>query len=371
MEAGIIQIMPSFGYPGMSDREVYEHETRLAILADELGYDHVWVVEHHFEDYSFCPDNFVYLAHIAALTKRIRLATGAVIVPWNIQPLRVAEKAALLDTLSGGRAILGLGRGLSRREFNQFGISMDESRDRFDEAAPMILNALESGVMEEHHGKYFDQPRAVIRPKPASSFRDRTAQVAMSPDSALEAAKLGVQMMAFNYKPLPALKEDIERYRSAFISQHRREPKPMLLSEMTVCDTDAKRAREHAEKYCATYLHSVVYHYEMMGEHFKNAKGYSAYADSAELMRAAGMEMAAKGYVEGQIWGTPDQMLRKFEERRDFLGETGTLFAFRFGGAPLEVAERSLRLVAKEVLPVLKKMSGSKASQAQDAHAAA
>src|ERR1700722_1254774 len=202
-EVGLIQIMPSFGYPGVSDQEVYEHETRLAVLADELGYDHVWVVEHHFEDYSFCPDTFVYLAHLAGLTKRIRLATGAVIVPWNIQPLRVAEKAALLDTLSGGRAILGIGRGLSRREFDQFGIKMDESRDRFDEAAPMILDALESGVMEEHHGKYFDQPRATIRPKPASSFRGRTAQVAMSPDSALEAAKLGVQMMAFNYKPLP------------------------------------------------------------------------------------------------------------------------------------------------------------------------
>jgi alkanesulfonate monooxygenase SsuD/methylene tetrahydromethanopterin reductase-like flavin-dependent oxidoreductase (luciferase family) len=371
MEVGLIQIMPSFGYPGMSDQEVYEDEARLAVLADELGYDHVWVVEHHFEDYSFCPDNFVYLANIAGRTKRIRLATGAVIVPWNIQPLRVAEKAALLDTLSHGRAILGIGRGLSRREFNQFGINMDESRDRFDEATPMILDALESGVMEEHHGKYFDQPRATIRPRPASSFRDRTAQVAMSPESALEAAKLGVQMMAFNYKPLPVLKDDIDRYRSAFISQHHREPKPMLLSEMTVCDTDANRARENAERYCATYLHSVVHHYEMMGEHFKNAKGYSTYAESAELMRAAGMEMAAKGYVEGQIWGTPDQMLRKFEERLSFLGETGALFAFRFGGAPMEVAERSLRLVAKEVMPVLKKMTAAVAKVSEPQHAAA
>src|SRR5271154_1616964 len=211
MEIGMVQILAGFGLQGVSDQQVYDEEVRQAVLADELGYDHVWVVEHHFEDYSFCPDNFVYLAHVAALTKRIRLATGAVIIPWNIQPLRVAEKAALLDTLSGGRAILGIGRGLSRREFNQFGIAMDESRERFDEAAPMILDALETGVMEEHHGKYFNQPRAMIRPKPVRSFRDRSAQVAMSPDSALEAAKLGVQMMAFNYKPLPVLKEDIDR----------------------------------------------------------------------------------------------------------------------------------------------------------------
>src|ERR1700677_3224157 len=200
-EVGLIQIMPSFGYPGISDQEVYEHETRCAVLAEELGYDHVWVVEHHFEDYSFCPDNFVYLAHLAGLTKRIRLATGAVILPWNIQPLRVAEKAALLDTLSGGRLILGMGRGLSRREFSQFGVAMDESRDRFDEMAPMILDALETGVMEEHHGRYFDQPRAVLRPRPLRSFRDRTTQVAMSSDSVQVAARLAAQMMSFLYKP--------------------------------------------------------------------------------------------------------------------------------------------------------------------------
>ena len=137
MEVGIVQIMAGFGLEDVSDQQVYDEAVRQAVLADELGYDHVWVVEHHFEDYAFCPDNFVYLANIAARTKQIRLATGAVILPWNIQPLRVAEKAALLDTLSNGRLILGLGRGLSRREFDQFGIAMDESRDRFDEMAPM------------------------------------------------------------------------------------------------------------------------------------------------------------------------------------------------------------------------------------------
>ena len=98
METGIIQIMSSFGLQDFSDQQVYDEEVRQAVLADELGFDQLWVVEHHFEDYAFCPDNFVYLAHIAGQTQRIRLATGAVILPWNIQPLRVAEKAALLDT---------------------------------------------------------------------------------------------------------------------------------------------------------------------------------------------------------------------------------------------------------------------------------
>jgi alkanesulfonate monooxygenase SsuD/methylene tetrahydromethanopterin reductase-like flavin-dependent oxidoreductase (luciferase family) len=354
MEVGIVQVMPAFGYPGMSDAAIYEGELHLAVLADALGFDHVWAVEHHFEDYSFCPDNFVYLAHLAARTERIRLATGAVILPWNTQPLRVAEKASLLDLLSGGRAILGIGRGLSRREFGQFGIGMEESRDRFDESAPMILEALETGVMEEHHGKFFDQPRAVIRPRPSKSFRDRTAQVAMSSDSILEAAKLGVQMMSFVYKTAEQHKADIDSYRAEFRRLHGRDPKPPLLADMLICDSDGARAQENAERYCAGYFHSLMYHYEMAGEHFSKTKGYAEYGVGAEAMRAMGLEDMAKAYAANQIFGTPDQILRKLEERRAFMGDVGSLMVVRFGGAPFEVGERTLKLFAKEVMPVIR-----------------
>lgn len=352
MELGMVQVLASFGLPGITDQQVYDEEVRQAVLADELGFDHLWAVEHHFEDYSFCPDNFVYLAHIAALTRRIRLATGAVILPWNIQPLRVAEKAALLDTLSGGRLILGLGRGLSRREFNQFGIAMDEARDRFDEMAPMILEALETGVMEEHHGRYFDQPRAPLRPKPFKSFRDRTAQVAMSSDSIQVAARLGAQMMSFFYKPEEAHKAEFDTYRAAFKQQHGRTPKPPLLALMTVCDSDAARARENAERHCAMYFHSIVHHYEMLSEHFAKTKGYAEYGAGAEAMRAAGLEEVVRAYVDAQLWGTPDQILRKLEARRATMGDVGFLSCFRFGASPFEVSERSMRLFAAEVLPV-------------------
>ena len=353
MEVGMIQVMQSWGFEGMTDAEVYDQELKMAINADELGFDHIYVVEHHFEDYSFCPDNFVYLAYLAAHTERIKLATGAVIVPWNIQPLRVAEKAALLDQLSGGRLILGLGRGLSRREFEQFGIDMDESRDRFDEMAPRILDALEKGIFEEYDGKFFKQPRAVIRPKPTKTFKDRVTQVAMSPESGLEAAKLGAQMMAFNYKPPEVQLQEYEDYKEAFIEHQGYSPKPLLLSEFVICDHDADRAEENS-KYIANYCLSVLHHYELMGEHYKHAKGYSAYGDSVDAMRAIGKEGMMQAYVDQQIWGTPDQMLRKLEERRDFMGTTGMLAAFRFAGMPFEVAERSQKLFAKEVLPVLK-----------------
>ncbi|MFP6674120.1 MAG: LLM class flavin-dependent oxidoreductase, partial [Pirellulaceae bacterium] len=101
MEVGTVLIMQSFGYGGISDAQVYDQDTALALQSEEQGFDHIWVVEHHFEDYAFCPDNFVYLANLAARTSRIKLATGAAILPWNSQPIRVAEKAALLDHLRG------------------------------------------------------------------------------------------------------------------------------------------------------------------------------------------------------------------------------------------------------------------------------
>jgi alkanesulfonate monooxygenase SsuD/methylene tetrahydromethanopterin reductase-like flavin-dependent oxidoreductase (luciferase family) len=353
MQIGMEQVFQSWGYENITDDQVYQEELKLAVQADQLGLDEVWVVEHHFEDYSFCPDNFVYLAHVAALTKRIKLATGAVIVPWNAQPLRVAEKAAMLDQLSGGRFLLGLGRGLSRREYNQFGISMDEARGRFDEAAPMIIQALETGVMEEHHGQYYDQPRAVIRPKP-KSFKNRIKQVAMSPDSVEEAAQLGAQIMQFTYKPIEVHKQEIAAYSAAFRKHQGRAAPIPIMTDITVCDTNADRAAENAHKYIRAYLLSVMHHYEMMGEHFKNAKGYEAYGDAATAMQAMGLEAVAEGYVKGQVWGTPQQMLEGFEKRQRVIGDYDILMIPRFAGMPFEVAERTLKVFAEKVVPELK-----------------
>ena len=118
----------------------------------------------------------------------------------DADPLRVAENAAVLDMLSKGRLRLGLGRGLARREFNAFRLSMDESRGRFDEAAPMIGEALRTGFMEGD-GKYYKQPRIEIRPRPQHSFDGRIYAVASSEDSIDSAAKLGAHMVMFADRP--------------------------------------------------------------------------------------------------------------------------------------------------------------------------
>src|SRR5437016_1388299 len=140
------------------DLEVYQGELRLADLAEGLGFDSIWGVEHHFTDYTMCPDVLQYLSYMAGRTRQAQLGSMVVVLPWH-DPMRVAEQVAMLDNLSGGRLILGLGRGAGKVEFDGFRLDMGESRERFVEAAGMLINGLETGYCELD-GKFHKQPRA-------------------------------------------------------------------------------------------------------------------------------------------------------------------------------------------------------------------
>ena len=190
-----------FQNPGRarSDFEVYRGELRLADLAEPLGFESVWGVEHHFTDYTMCPDVLQFLTYMAGRTERIQLGSMVVVLPWH-DPMRVAEEIAMLDNISGGRLILGLGRGAGKVEFDGFRQSMDESRPRFVESAQMLLRGLETGFCE-YDGTYVQQPRADIRPAPFKSFRGRTYAAAVSPESARIMAELGVGILIIPQKP--------------------------------------------------------------------------------------------------------------------------------------------------------------------------
>jgi alkanesulfonate monooxygenase SsuD/methylene tetrahydromethanopterin reductase-like flavin-dependent oxidoreductase (luciferase family) len=361
MQIGTLALFQRFGYDEtVTDSQVYQEELRLAEQIEDLGYDSHWCVEHHFEDYSFCPDNTVYLSYLAAKTRRIKLATGAVILPWN-SPLRAAEKIALLDELSNGRAIFGMGRGLSRREYDQFGIDMDTSRERFDEAAPMILKALETGIIEGK-GKYYTQPRAFIRPKPSRSFVGRVTQVAMSPDSALEAATHAAQIMVFTQKPIEQHEQDFGPYRARFRELHAREAPPPLMAGVTVCHEDATRAAELARKHIAGYLVTAMHHYELMSDHFKRAKGYEAYGEAVDMLRDMGLDAFAEAYMNAQAWGTPRQILDKLEHWRSVVGPFDMILGFRAAGIAYADAEGSMRLFAQKVMPELRRWDAKAAA---------
>jgi alkanesulfonate monooxygenase SsuD/methylene tetrahydromethanopterin reductase-like flavin-dependent oxidoreductase (luciferase family) len=352
MDVGIQNLFSSHGWPGITDGQVVEEDTRLSLLADELGFDVVWSVEHHFYDYSFCPDNVVWLASIAAKVERADVGTAAVIMPWN-EPLRVAEKIALLDHVAGGRLRFGLGRGLSRREYGHFrGIEMDESRGRFDEGAMMVVEALESGFIEGD-GPFYPQPRTPIRPAPERSFKGRTYAVASSDDSLEAAARIGGAMVMFADRSWERRMPSVDRWRALFREHNGIEPPPPLICDFVYCCADPADA-ERGVQYLATYLESVLEHYEIMGDHFKDTAGYEAYADAAQVLQRIGSTGFLEGFLDATVHGTPEQIIDKYRQRWELMGGFEAAPAFRFGGIPYEEAEAGLRLFAAEVLPELR-----------------
>ena len=362
MDVGMMMVFASYGWEDCSDRRVWDEEIRLARLAADLGFDCLWSAEHHFNDYSFVPDNLQLMTYLTALCPNVDLGTAAVIVPWH-DPLRVAEQAAVLDMLSKGRLRLGLGRGLARREFAAFRLSMDESRGRFDEAAPMIVKALETGFIEGD-GPYYRQPRIEIRPRPKYSFDGRIYAVASSEDSVNSAAKLGAHMVMFADRPWEMRAPTIELGRDLHRKYHGTEPPHIMLTEFCVCGPNLAETEEEARRYQGKFVESNFHHYEFLGEHFKTVKGYDAYQQKAEIARKGGLEGAVTGFMQAASWGTPEKILRGIEERRRIVGDFELNIAFRFGGTPYEVSKRGLELFAKEVLPVLKSWGPATAAKA-------
>lgn len=350
MNVGVQLIFQNFN-KRVPDHQVFEEETKICLLAEELGFDEVWPVEHHFDDYAFCPDNMQFLSYIAGLTKRIRLGTGAVILPWN-DPYRVVEKMVMLDIVSGGRALFGIGRGLSRIEYGKMGVDMSESRERFDEAAEIILRGLETGVLSAD-GTFWKRQTTPVRPRPIGTFRHRIMSVAMSPDSALQAARLGIGIVMFSQRAPEGSVDSIAKYKQAFAAAHGRPAPTIRFCDFVYCSSDAEDARATSYENCAAYYAQVLQHYELMGDHFAKMKGYTSYGAAAEMMKDIGLEDQTKGYTDAQACGTPNEILRKLEHRKAVLGPTDLTAAFRFSSLTWPQVEASMRLFAKEVLPVV------------------
>lgn len=346
--------------PDLTDEQLYHHELDLAVRADELGYYSVLAVEHHFEDYSICPDNLLMMANLAARTSQIKLGTAAIIVPWN-NPLRVAEKILMVDIMSGGRMLVGVGRGLSRREYEPFRVTLDETRDRFDEAAPMIFEALETGVIEGE-GRYYPQPRAELRPRPISTFIGRRYCVAGSPDSVVMAAKMRARLMSFIVRPVADQMPTFTTYRELYEAEHNEAAPPITLAVNMYCHEDQELARERHFEYVNRFFMSNIDHYEMAGTHFDGLKGHERYALGAAHFREIGLEKAANDYAATALWGNPEHMLGQIEVIRDVLGEFELSLAPSFGGMPHDQAQASLELFAKEVMPKARGLSGKPAS---------
>jgi alkanesulfonate monooxygenase SsuD/methylene tetrahydromethanopterin reductase-like flavin-dependent oxidoreductase (luciferase family) len=345
---------PLFQNPNnrLSDAEVYRQELRLAEMAEPLGFDSIWSVEHHFTDYTMCPDVLQFLSYMAAKTTHARLGSMVVVLPWH-DPVRVTEQIALLDHLSGGRMILGLGRGLARVEYEGYRIDQNEGRQRFLEYADLVLTALEQGYIEG--GETLKQPRRDVRPYPLRSFRGRTYAAAVSPESMPIMAQLGVGLLIIPQKPWDVVQNDLAVYHRVYREVNGTEALPPLCAGFCFVDEHADRAEEMAYTHIGAYYHTAMRHYEMTAKHFGTQRGYEFYGKVSQYIRRHGQDGAARDFARLMPWGTPDQVLDKLATIRRMIGMNGLICHFSYAGMPYDEAERNMRCFVTHVLPELKR----------------
>jgi alkanesulfonate monooxygenase SsuD/methylene tetrahydromethanopterin reductase-like flavin-dependent oxidoreductase (luciferase family) len=353
MHVGMAVIFQGQG-ENRSDREVYRHELALGDMAEPLGFDSIWGVEHHFTDYTMCPDVLQYLTYFAGRTKHVQLGSMVVVLPWH-NPIRVAEEVLMLDHFSNGRFIFGMGRGLGKVEFEGFHFNQENSREFFTEAAQMILAGLENGYCE-FDGKLVKQTKRYLRPAPFKSFRGRSYAAAVSPESSVIMAKLGIGLLIIPQKPWDAVAQELNDYRRVYREVNNADAPPPINAGWVLCDKNPDRAREMAYKYIGAYWNSVIRHYDLRGTHLMNMRGYESYRRMQEMVNApGGVDAMTEFFLGLQIWGTPEQCYNKIVDITNRTGGEAFTGVFSYGGMPWEYAEQNLRTFATEVMPELKK----------------
>ncbi|MDP1818658.1 MAG: LLM class flavin-dependent oxidoreductase [Acidimicrobiales bacterium] len=355
MHVGMSSIFQGFGGT-MTDREVYDADIHLAGLAEPLGFESIWGVEHHFTNYTMCPDVLQFLTYIAGRTERVKLGSMVVVLPWH-DPVRVAEQILMLDHLSGGRVILGLGRGTGKVEFDGLGVDMGEARQRFKETAEALFAALETGVME-YDGEYVRQPRVELRPGPSEPFQGRIYSATISPESAEIMARLGTGVLIVPQKPWDQVRDETAAYRTTYRDAIGAEPPAPIVAGWTFVDESADRAEEKAREWIGDYWRSVIFHYEFDKPHLKETPGYEFHGLMYDRLAApGGAEKMTDFYVSLQPWGTPEQVYDKIVSFADLVGADTYVGVLRYGGMTREDGEANMRLFAEQVLPELQKVA--------------
>jgi len=339
---------------GRSDVAVYKEHLELGDLAEPLGFDSIFALEHHFTGYSMSPAPTQLLSYFAGRTKRLALGTAVIVLPWH-DPIRVAEQIALLDILCGGRCLFGFGRGAASVEYAGFRIPMEEARARFVESAQLIRKALSEPEFE-WHGEHYQIPRTSIRPRPVSHPERRFFVSSVTPESAEIMAKLGFGMMVIMQNEWPKAAADIDRFREVAAAVGHTPPPPIILTNVSVAES-RDEAHDRAMTHLGRKWDSIDNHYHFSDGHLATVKGYESYGKMArtyaKMKEDAAREKATEFYVKIQIVGTPDDCIQQIAELRALTGTDHLIADFSYGGMPHEEGEQNMRLFADRVVPVL------------------
>jgi alkanesulfonate monooxygenase SsuD/methylene tetrahydromethanopterin reductase-like flavin-dependent oxidoreductase (luciferase family) len=341
--------------PEVADRAIFYEEIELARLADRVGFDTVWTIEHHFTPYTMVTNPVQLLSYLAGVTEHVDLGTMVIVLPWH-NPVRVAEDLVMLDALLGeGRSVIaGVGRGLGRREYGGLGIDQNEARGRFDEAVRILKRLLETGECT-FHGDHFQLDGVRLRPQPARDLSGILHCAAGSPETMAVIA-------AEDIKPLmvPTVSLDVTlqgaRHYMSLRNQAGLDPTTTKLALWVYCAETEAEAEAGARRHMVEYADSALRHYEMTGTHFDGIKGYEGYAERAAALRADPTPFL-DGFFARHPWGTPEMVTEKITEIAHQFGTSEIMGIFRYGGMGKDEAMANMELFAEQVLPEVRKLS--------------
>jgi alkanesulfonate monooxygenase SsuD/methylene tetrahydromethanopterin reductase-like flavin-dependent oxidoreductase (luciferase family) len=358
-----------FGHPPATpDWECVQGTLAIADLAEPLGFDGIWMPEHCGTPYGMTPNPIQALSYFAGRTERVSLGTFVVVAPWW-HPVRLAHQIAYLDILSNGRyTTIGIGRGVSKGEFDAVGVPREESRQRFNETLDILQLAL-SGERFSYEGEIFTVPEMSLRPEPQS--RDLFSRIYSSSSTAesLEIlARRGMVPLFVGNKPIEDAGREVQQ-----VNTFRKEeglppcqPKNVMFMYCTTEDP-AK-----SEEWIWTANRDVTVHYGFAdASNFKGVKGYEAYAAreaSATAVLASSVTGSDVGSAKGGapktpgyhasnlLIGTPEEIFKRISAAQEACSFSELTIVPHFGTMPYQEAMASTQLFAKEVVPAVQKM---------------
>jgi natural product biosynthesis luciferase-like monooxygenase protein len=326
--------------------EVYADALAECRLAEALGFDTIWLAEHHFSEYGIMPSLAVFAAALARETHRARLGTSVVVAPF-IHPLRIAEEWAMVDILSGGRLEFGIGRGYQPREFRGLGVSMERTRERFDECVAIVKQAWTQERVA-FQGEFYSVPDVAVFPRPLQRPHPPLWTAAVSPDTYPRAARQGFKIVtAPSFTPWDVLRKNFDTYRTAWREAHGTDAgAEIAMNKIIHVAESSKQAREDV-------VEPIRWFFQTQAGLIADAEGvppdqYKFYRRVRENLLALSDEKAVD---QAAIVGDPEEVADKIRAHHEALGVTFFMGSFSRGGIPHAKVVQSMRLFGEKVMP--------------------
>ena len=316
---------------------------REAELAEEVGFHSVWLAEHHFDGAAAYADPVVFAAAIAARTSRVKIGF-AVVESALHHPARLAAQCTLLDHLSKGRLIVGIGRGsvANHYEYRGFGVNLEMGFSAVNEMEELLVRAwTEENVV--HKGEYWDIEFPILRPQPYTKPHPPIIRAGIS-DGSIKAAAAVCRPMLMGGVAAAGMRERLDLYRAtALEAGHSAEAVQAAIDEIWFT-ADALVADTHDEARALVDKHLAI-------EQNVIANARMRFNPKQWVESDEGKKWLTKRTIEdGFILGTPSEVSDRIAEIRD-AGVKNLMMKVNIGNMPPAVYEHSIRLLGSEILP--------------------